>query len=146
MKRQMEKSKSCGTSSTSAPKHKSSSSSQINTSIGESTTPIPLHEGTSAATPEVQRTQGSQATELEDDGSVESVLEALKRKERSDIWNHFGRDVVDGRVKANCNYCGKIYYADPRKNEMLKMPCGAAVGSSRSGMLPPKSKTSSIRA
>ncbi|PRQ24422.1 hypothetical protein RchiOBHm_Chr6g0272231 [Rosa chinensis] len=29
MKRQLEKSKSCGTSSTSAPKHKSSSSSQV---------------------------------------------------------------------------------------------------------------------
>ncbi|XP_061997809.1 zinc finger BED domain-containing protein DAYSLEEPER-like [Rosa rugosa] len=88
----------------------------INTSVGESTTPIPPHEGTSTATPEVQGTQRSQATELEDDGSVESILEALKRKERLDIWNHFERDVVDGRIKGKCNYCGKDYYADPRKN------------------------------
>ncbi|PRQ30375.1 hypothetical protein RchiOBHm_Chr5g0023961 [Rosa chinensis] len=32
------------------------------------------------------------------------------------------------------------------EREMLKMPCGAAMGSSRSGMLPPKSKTSSFQA
>ncbi|XP_024164437.1 uncharacterized protein LOC112171490 [Rosa chinensis] len=86
---------------------------QINTSVGESIAPITPHEGTSTATPEVQ---GTQATQLEDDGSVESILEALKRKERSDIWNHFERDMVDGRIKGQCNYCGKIYYADPRKN------------------------------
>ncbi|XP_062005876.1 uncharacterized protein LOC133723059 [Rosa rugosa] len=116
MKRQMEKYKSCGTSSASAPKIKSSSSSQINAIVGESTTPIPPHEGISTATPEVQGTQGSEAIELQDDGSVESILEALKRKERSDIWNHFERDVVDGRIKGKCNYCGKDYYADPRKN------------------------------
>ncbi|PRQ18380.1 putative transcription factor/ chromatin remodeling BED-type(Zn) family [Rosa chinensis] len=113
MKRQ---SKSAATSSGANPK--STSSSQflffsINTSVGESTTLITPHEGTSTATPEVQ---GTQATELEDDGSVESILEALKRKERSDIWNHFERDMVDGRIKGKCNYCGKIYYADPRKN------------------------------
>ncbi|XP_024177028.1 uncharacterized protein LOC112182724 [Rosa chinensis] len=108
MKRQ---SKSAATSSGANPK--STSSSQINTSVGESTTPITPHEGTSTATPEVQ---GTQATELEDDGSAESILEALKRKERSDIWNHFERDMVDGRIKGKCNYCGKIYYADPRKN------------------------------
>ncbi|PRQ23950.1 putative transcription factor/ chromatin remodeling BED-type(Zn) family [Rosa chinensis] len=53
------------------------------------------------------RKKKEEATEVEDDGSVESILEALKWKEMSDIWNHFERDVVDGRIKDKCNYCGK---------------------------------------
>ncbi|KAL0012131.1 hypothetical protein SO802_007239 [Lithocarpus litseifolius] len=45
---------------------------------------------------------------------VESVLvensqqQGTKRRTTSDVWNHFKKKNIDGKVKAQCNYCGRL--------------------------------------
>ncbi|XP_065631430.1 zinc finger BED domain-containing protein RICESLEEPER 2-like [Quercus suber] len=34
--------------------------------------------------------------------------QGTKRKTTSDVWNHFKKKNIDGKVKAQCNYCGKL--------------------------------------
>ncbi|KAL4651936.1 hypothetical protein ACB092_01G196900, partial [Castanea dentata] len=34
--------------------------------------------------------------------------EGTKRRTTSDIWNHFKKKNIDGKVKAQCNYCGRL--------------------------------------
>ena len=34
--------------------------------------------------------------------------QGTKRRKTSDVWNHFKKKNIDGKVKAQCNYCGKL--------------------------------------
>ncbi|XP_065634594.1 zinc finger BED domain-containing protein RICESLEEPER 3-like [Quercus suber] len=34
--------------------------------------------------------------------------QGTKRRTTSDIWNHFKKKNIDGKVKAQCNYCGRL--------------------------------------
>ncbi|WOL08977.1 hypothetical protein Cni_G17730 [Canna indica] len=41
--------------------------------------------------------------------------ETSKRRLTSDVWNHFKRQKIDGKLKAICNYCKKKLMGDPRQ-------------------------------
>ena len=34
--------------------------------------------------------------------------QGTKRRTTSDVWNHFKKKNIDGKVKAQCNYCGRF--------------------------------------
>ncbi|XP_065625443.1 zinc finger BED domain-containing protein RICESLEEPER 2-like [Quercus suber] len=63
---------------------------------------------------EQERSQGSPRTEEE--GEQEPTNEDLdtskKRKTTSDVWAHFTRKKVEGKVKAQCHHCGKLYLGE----------------------------------
>ncbi|KAJ1394060.1 Zinc finger, BED-type [Sesbania bispinosa] len=42
----------------------------------------------------------------ESQSSMPNEMEANRRKQTSDVWNHFKRQKIEGKWKAICNYCG----------------------------------------
>ena len=34
--------------------------------------------------------------------------QGTKRRTTSDVWNHFKKNNIDGKVKVQCNYCGRL--------------------------------------
>ena len=66
---------------------------------------------------EVEEQEGSQGSPgTEEEGEQESTNEDLdiskKRKTTSDVWAHFTRKKIEGKVKAQCHHCGKLYLGD----------------------------------
>ena len=67
---------------------------------------------------EVEEQEGSQGTKEEGEGEQEPTNEELeldtgrKRKTTSDVWDHFTRKKVDGKFKAQCHHCSKLYLGD----------------------------------
>ena len=53
---------------------------------------------------------------IEEEGEQELTNEDLdtrkKRKTTSDVWAHFTRKKVDGKFKAQCHYCNKLYLGE----------------------------------
>ena len=53
---------------------------------------------------------------IEEEGEEEPTNEDMdtskKRKTTSDVWAHFTRKKVEGKVKAQCHHCGKLYLGD----------------------------------
>ncbi|CAK8575696.1 unnamed protein product [Lathyrus sativus] len=48
----------------------------------------------------------STPNEIESPISCEVDTEGLKRKLTSEVWNHFKRQKIDGKLETICNYCG----------------------------------------
>ena len=83
---------------------------------------------------EVEEQERSQGTEEEGEGEQEPTNEDLeldtsrKRKTTSDVWNHFTRKKVDGKFKAQCHHCSKLYLGDSNmgtthlRNHLAKCP------------------------
>ena len=66
---------------------------------------------------EVEEQEGSQRSpRTEEDGEQEPTNEDLdtskKRKATLDVWAHFTRKKVEGKVNAQCHHCGKLYLGD----------------------------------
>ena len=67
---------------------------------------------------EVEEQERSQGTEEEGEGEQEPTNEDLeldtsrKRKTTSDVWDHFTRKKIDGKFKAQCYHCSKLYLGD----------------------------------
>ena len=70
---------------------------------------------------EQERSQGSPRTEEE--GEQEPTNEDLdtsnKRKTTSDVWTHFTRKKVEGKVKAQCHHCGKLYLGESSQGQPI---------------------------
>ena len=80
--------------------------------VGESATPTSLPSVGGSQASSVPTIEGD-STELTQQQIDEAYLQKLKDNERSDIWEHYTRIIVDNRVKGVCQYCGKEYFADP---------------------------------
>ncbi|XP_065625311.1 zinc finger BED domain-containing protein RICESLEEPER 2-like [Quercus suber] len=66
---------------------------------------------------EVEEQEGSQGSprteeEREQEPTNEDLDTSKKRKTTSDVWTHFTRKKVEGKVKAQCHHCGKLYLGD----------------------------------
>ena len=66
---------------------------------------------------EVEEQEGSQGSPgIEEEGEQEPINEDLdtskKRKTTSDVWAHFTRKKVEGKFKAQCHLCGKLYLGE----------------------------------
>ena len=66
---------------------------------------------------EVEEQEESQRSpRTEEDGEQEPTNEDLdkskKRKATLDVWAHFTRKKVEGKVNAQCHHCGKLYLGD----------------------------------
>ena len=64
---------------------------------------------------EEEEQEGSQGSlGIEEEGEEEPTNEDLdtskKRKTASDVWAHFTRTKVEGKVEAQCHHCGKLYF------------------------------------
>ncbi|CAK8530336.1 unnamed protein product [Lathyrus sativus] len=57
----------------------------------------------------------STPNEIESPISCEVDTEGLKRKLTSEVWNHFKRQKIDGKLKAICNYCGAKLLGAPKQ-------------------------------
>ena len=64
---------------------------------------------------EQEGSQGSPRTEeeREQEPTNEDLDTSKKRKTTSDVWVHFTRKKVEGKIKAQCHHCGKLYLGDP---------------------------------
>ena len=67
---------------------------------------------------EVEEQEGSQGSprteeEREQEPTNEDLDTSKKRKTTSDVWVHFTRKKVEGKIKAQCHHCGKLYLGDP---------------------------------
>ena len=58
---------------------------------------------------EVEEQEG---TEGEQEPTNEDLDTIKKRKTTSDVWSHFTRKKVDGKVKAQCHFCNKLYLGE----------------------------------
>ena len=73
---------------------------------------------------EVEKQEGSQGIGEEDEDEDTS----RKRKTTSDVWEHFTRKKVDGKFKAQCHHCGKLYLGDSSqgtshlRNHLVRCP------------------------
>jgi len=56
----------------------------------------------------------SSSNEIESPIPCELEIEGHKTKLTFDVWNHFKRKMIDGKMKAICNYCGKKVMGNPR--------------------------------
>nr|XP_023922700.1 zinc finger BED domain-containing protein RICESLEEPER 2-like [Quercus suber] len=63
---------------------------------------------------EQEGSQGSPRTEeeREQEPTNEDLDTSKKRKTTSDVWTHFTRKKVEGKVKAQCHHYGKLYLGD----------------------------------
>ena len=63
---------------------------------------------------EVEEQEGSQGIgeEGEQEGTNEDEDTSRKRKTTSDVWEHFTRKKVNGKFKAECHHCSKLYLGD----------------------------------
>ncbi|XP_030949256.1 zinc finger BED domain-containing protein RICESLEEPER 2-like [Quercus lobata] len=66
---------------------------------------------------EVEEQEGSRGSpgteeEREQEPTNEDSDTSKKRKTTSDVWAHFTRKKVEGKVKAQCHHCGKLYLGD----------------------------------
>jgi hypothetical protein len=57
----------------------------------------------------------STPNEIESPDPCEIDTESPKRKLTSDVWLHFKRQKIDGKLKAVCDYCSKKLVGDPRQ-------------------------------
>ena len=86
--------------------------SQSSHSVGDSTT-----DGESISQPQNVQAVSDGEGEPQDvqtisDGETEALtevqyLDLLKSREKSEVWEHYSRKLVNGRVKAICKYCLK---------------------------------------
>ena len=63
---------------------------------------------------EVKGEEGEEEEEEEEDVHVngdEDMDASEKGRCTSDVWNHFTRKKVNGKSKAQCHHCGKLYKA-----------------------------------
>ena len=100
--------------------------SQSNHSVGDSTT-----DAESISQQQNVQTLSDGECELQDvqtisDGETEpplteaQYLDLLKSREKSEVWEHYNRKMVNGRVKAICKYClKKEYIADPNSGTKI---------------------------
>ncbi|KAJ1432172.1 Zinc finger, BED-type [Sesbania bispinosa] len=84
----------------------------------QDTTPIPMSdEKEQVPTPNMDESNvgGSQDISMnieltpnpnESQRSMPNEMELNRRKQTSDVWNHFKRQKIDDKWKAICNYCG----------------------------------------
>ena len=56
--------------------------------------------------------QGGTEEEGEQELTNEDLDTSKKRKPTSDVWAHFSRKKVEGKVKAQCHHSGKLYLGD----------------------------------
>ncbi|GJX81683.1 zinc finger BED domain-containing protein RICESLEEPER 2-like protein [Tanacetum coccineum] len=74
-----------------------------------------LHEDNSTQVPETPNISPN----LPEDNTniVEETVTAKKptnKRQRSPVWEHFERMIVNGQIKAKCNYCKKLLGGDPK--------------------------------
>ncbi|XP_065621532.1 uncharacterized protein LOC136064127 isoform X2 [Quercus suber] len=73
---------------------------------------------------EVEEQEGSQGSlwteeEREQEPTNEDLDTSKKRKTILDVWAHFTRKKVEGKVKAQCHYCGKLYLGDSSQGSSI---------------------------
>ena len=56
--------------------------------------------------------QGGTEEEGEQELTNEDLDTSKKRKPTSDVWAHFSRKKVDGKFKAECHHCNKLYLGE----------------------------------
>ncbi|XP_038719383.1 uncharacterized protein LOC120012158 isoform X1 [Tripterygium wilfordii] len=67
-----------------------------------------LHTSSTASTPAV----GSTQQQPDSDGNLKGKRKAIK--ERSEVWEHFTRDIE--KQKSTCNHCKKVFCSDSKAN------------------------------
>ena len=84
------------------------SNSQTSEPIGSSKSPIVDLVG--------EDLEVEEREEIKEEGKQEATNEDVdtsrKRMTTSDVWKHFTRKNVDGKSKAQCHYCGKLYLGE----------------------------------
>ena len=76
---------------------------------------------------EVDEQEGTEE-EGEQKPTNEDLDTSRKRKTTSDVWDHFTRKKVDGKFKAQCHHCSKLYLGDSSqgtthlRNHLAKCP------------------------
>jgi len=78
---------------------------------------------------EVEEQEGSRGSpgteeEREQEPTNEDLDTSKKRKTTSDVWAHFTRKKVEGKVKAQCHHCGKLYLGDCFKSKIGDLEAG----------------------
>ena len=53
-----------------------------------------------------------EGTEGEQEPTNEDLDTSKKRKTTLNVWSHFTRKKVDGKVKAQCHHCNKLYLGE----------------------------------